>query len=258
MAQNEPVQTNRHSIILTNIRATPSDSYPMDLPTVVVDVPHDQAEDVHAFNRVRTGGGAGSSERTGTYQTNQGKNIVWTMVALHAEDQLRQRVAWALYQIFVISDKAVNTPRSEAWHAYYDIFVRHAFGCYRDVLREVSYSPMMGDYLTYRGNKAMASDGSYPDENFAREIMQLFSIGLHKLNTDGAPPLCTDCTHALTFHTYILILYSYRTFTCMHCLRNTNMLCLHCRHTGSRCQRPDGGYLHQRRHTNVCESVDWP
>ena len=63
-----------------------------------------------------------------------------------------------------------------------------AFGNYRGVMREVAYSPMMGEYLSFSGNKAMSFDGSYPDENFAREIMQLFSIGLYKLNSDGALP----------------------------------------------------------------------
>jgi uncharacterized protein (DUF1800 family) len=65
-------------------------------------------------------------------------------------------------------------------------FVRHAFGSYRDVLREVSYSPMMASYLTSLKNKAIAF-GSYPDENYAREVMQLFSVGLHRLNPDGTP-----------------------------------------------------------------------
>ena len=68
----------------------------------------------------------------------------------------------------------------------YGQFVRHAFGSYRDVMREVSYSPMMADYLTFLRNKGVAF-GSYPDENYAREVMQLFSIGLHRLNPDGTP-----------------------------------------------------------------------
>jgi uncharacterized protein (DUF1800 family) len=52
---------------------------------------------------------------------------------------------------------------------YYDIFVRNAFGNYRDILKEVAYSPLMGDYLTYRANRAFASNRNFPDENFARE-----------------------------------------------------------------------------------------
>ena len=103
----------------------------------------------------------------------------------------------------------------ETWHAYFDIFVRNAFGNFRDVLREVSYSPMMATYLTFLQNKGIAYDASYPDENFAREVrrpglsarrrlgvvptvcarvcasqvMQLFTIGLWKLNDDGTQKL---------------------------------------------------------------------
>lgn len=73
-----------------------------------------------------------------------------------------------------------------ALQVYYDIFVRNAFGSYRDILREVAYSPLMGDYLTYRQNRRYADRRNFPDENFAREIMQLFSIGLFQLNTDGS------------------------------------------------------------------------
>ena len=78
---------------------------------------------------------------------------------------------------------------------YYDIFVINAFGSYRDILREVSYSPMMGDMLTYYESKSSEYVWKrkgmiqYADENYAREIMQLFSVGLVKLNMDGTPVL---------------------------------------------------------------------
>lgn len=111
---------------------------------------------------------------------------IWTMLALKAPDQLRQRVAWALAQIFVVAPDDATMSHTEMYVHYYDIFVRHAFGNFRDVLREVTYSPVMGDYLTYKRNRAFDSDGVYPDENYAREIMQLFSIGLWKLNSDGS------------------------------------------------------------------------
>lgn len=114
-----------------------------------------------------------------------GKNIIWTMQAQYAQDQLRQRMAWALYQIFVVSDDAMIAEAAEAWCAYTDIFVRHAFGSFRSVLREVSWSPMMAQYLTYLDNRAQAYSGSYPDENYAREVMQLFTTGLWSLNDDG-------------------------------------------------------------------------
>eukprot|EP00434_Breviolum_minutum_P034158 symbB.v1.2.030222.t2/scaffold3380.1/size79486/8 len=109
---------------------------------------------------------------------------VWTMHALYAQDQLRQRMAWALSQVLVL---AVNgfEGQTEMWLNYYDIFVRNAFGSFRDVLREVTYNPIMGDYLTFKRNRAFDESNNYPDENFAREIMQLFTIGLWKLNPDG-------------------------------------------------------------------------
>eukprot|EP00933_Yihiella_yeosuensis_P021713 TRINITY_DN1715_c0_g1_i2.p1 TRINITY_DN1715_c0_g1~~TRINITY_DN1715_c0_g1_i2.p1 ORF type:complete len:1866 (-),score=308.01 TRINITY_DN1715_c0_g1_i2:397-5517(-) len=116
----------------------------------------------------------------------RGKTTVWLAKALHAKDQLRQRVAWALSQIFVVSDSIGREERIEMWVNYYDIFVRNAFGNYRDVLREVTYSPVMGDYLTFKRNRAFDFTNNYPDENYAREIMQLFSIGLWKLNPDGS------------------------------------------------------------------------
>ena len=123
------------------------------------------------------------------YSQNEGKSIVWTNVVWKAPDQLRQRVAWALSQILVIGEAGLDSQSQlhEPWSNFYDIFTRHAFGNYRDVLREVSYSPMMGEYLTYRNNKAFAAStpNSAPDENYAREIMQLFSIGLYELNADG-------------------------------------------------------------------------
>ena len=74
--------------------------------------------------------------------------------------------------------------------------MRHAFGSYLDVMREVAYSPMMAGYLTFLLNKAQFYTGSYPDENFAREIMQLFSIGLWRLNPDGTRALDSGASGA--------------------------------------------------------------
>ena len=76
--------------------------------------------------------------------------MVWYSIAIDASDQLRQRIAWALSQIFVIGEEGAKHPQAtERWVMYYDIFVRNAFGNFRDVLDEVTYSPMMGYYLTY-------------------------------------------------------------------------------------------------------------
>lgn len=115
-------------------------------------------------------------------------------IFLTADDQLRQRMAFALSQILVVSPIQVDsdTRETEIYFNYYDIFVRHAFGSYRDILREVSYSPMMAEMLSYLGSRSasyvLEDEGrvSRPDENFAREIMQLFSIGLFQLKMDGS------------------------------------------------------------------------
>ncbi len=108
--------------------------------------------------------------------------------AVIAPDQLRQRVAWALSQIFVISaaDSAVGEhPRGIM--AYHDMLATTGLGNFRELLRQVSLSPMMGAYLSHlRNQKDDPATGRVPDENYAREVMQLFSIGLVELNPDGS------------------------------------------------------------------------
>ncbi|MEM6819087.1 MAG: DUF1800 family protein [Pseudomonadota bacterium] len=115
----------------------------------------------------------------------------WTH-AVAADDQLRQRVAFALSQILVVSNAGGETlsdvPHAVAW--YQDILRRNAFGNYRTLLEEVTYSPAMGFYLTYiDSKKADPLTGRMPDENYAREILQLFSIGLIELQADGSARL---------------------------------------------------------------------
>ncbi|MEZ5650172.1 MAG: DUF1800 domain-containing protein [Burkholderiaceae bacterium] len=114
------------------------------------------------------------------------QNGFWRNAAV-GSDQLRQRVAFALSQIFVVSmmDGNVNRyPRGVA--DYYDRLARNAFGNFRTLLQEVSLHPMMGLYLSHLANqRADPQTGRVPDENFARELMQLFTIGLYELNVDG-------------------------------------------------------------------------
>lgn len=114
-------------------------------------------------------------------------NSFWRR-ALTADDQLRQRTVFALSQIFVISlqDNAVgDQPRAVAH--YMDMLGEQGFGNYRSLLESVSRHPMMGTYLTsIRNRKADPRTGRVPDENYAREVMQLFSIGLQQLNADGS------------------------------------------------------------------------
>jgi uncharacterized protein (DUF1800 family) len=114
-------------------------------------------------------------------------NSFWKQ-AVSGDDQLRQRVAFALSQIFVISlqDSTVgDNPRAVA--DYLDMLGTQSFGNYRSLLESVSRHPMMGSYLSsMRNRKADARTGRVPDENYAREVMQLFSIGLQQLNDDGS------------------------------------------------------------------------
>ncbi len=111
----------------------------------------------------------------------------WWFNAVNAPDQLRQRVAFALSEIFVASDRngtLVNF--QEGMADYYDMLVLNAFGNYRDLLEDVTLHPVMGVYLSMLGNeKPDLVNNIRPDENYAREVMQLFSIGLVELNSDG-------------------------------------------------------------------------
>jgi uncharacterized protein (DUF1800 family) len=126
-------------------------------------------------------------------QNNQDDSLVqesfWQQ-SLTAPDELRQRVKYALSQIFVISSNNTtsiqNMPRGEA--SYYDMLGNDAFGNYRQLLQDVTLSPMMGQFLSALGNdKGNATTD--PDENYAREVMQLFTIGLWQLNDDGSQQL---------------------------------------------------------------------
>ena len=108
--------------------------------------------------------------------------------ALYGEDQLRMRVMFALSQIVVIASDDVDSYQPVAFANYLDMLHRASFGNYCDLVREVTMSPMMAHYLTYYGNmKADPETGRAPDENYAREVMQLFTIGLEELNLDGSP-----------------------------------------------------------------------
>lgn len=102
-------------------------------------------------------------------------------------DLLRQRVALALSQIFSFSNKLESENYGEGSGYFYDILLDNAFGNYEDLLMDITLQPMMSNYLTfYKNPKSNSATNQFPDENYAREIMQLFTIGLYKLNTDGS------------------------------------------------------------------------
>lgn len=110
----------------------------------------------------------------------------WIKASLWGADQLRQRMAYALSEILVVSE---NEGELE-WHQdalinYYDLLVSHSLGNYRDLLGVISRNPIMAEYLSFSGMRK--SDGTLNlDENYARELLQLFTIGVFKLNIDGS------------------------------------------------------------------------
>jgi uncharacterized protein (DUF1800 family) len=131
--------------------------------------------------------------RSATTTTAQPSNrqAAWWQIAVTAPDQLRQRVAFALSEIFVISDQnGTISGATEGAANYYDLLVRGAFGNFRQLLEDVTLSPMMGIYLSSLRNGKGTFDAqgnvlTSADENYAREVMQLFTIGLRQLNPDG-------------------------------------------------------------------------
>lgn len=120
----------------------------------------------------------------------------WWHRSLKAEDQLRQRVAFALSEIWVVSQYGVSSGGIEGNKSlsnYYDILLEHSFGNYRDLMQDVTLNPVMGEYLSMlRNRKPDLERNIRPDENFARELMQLFTVGLVELNLDGTAKTDAD------------------------------------------------------------------
>lgn len=113
--------------------------------------------------------------------------------SIAADDQLRQRMAYALSQIMVISSQSDLGRAPQTVAAYMDVLTTGAFGNFRQLIENVTYSPAMAVYLTYlRNQKPDPVTGRVPDENYARELMQLFTVGLVELNQDGSPLLDAD------------------------------------------------------------------
>ncbi|MBT5902953.1 MAG: DUF1800 family protein [Opitutaceae bacterium] len=141
------------------------------------------ADTVAEWEAVPANGRGNNNARPGFYH----RNSAWFKDVMNGEDQLRQRVAFALSQIFVIS---IENTQLLNWEngvtAYHDVLMDHAFGDFRALLEKVTLQPSMGLYLSHlRNAKADPETGSLPDENYAREVMQLFTIGLNELQPDG-------------------------------------------------------------------------
>lgn len=110
----------------------------------------------------------------------------WWQYHMTSPDAVRQRVALALSEVLVVSSNSSFGNNGYALADYYDIFLEHGLGNYRDIMEDVTLHASMGIYLTYLNNpKTDTTQNRFPDENYARELMQLFTIGLYELNNDG-------------------------------------------------------------------------
>ncbi len=128
-------------------------------------------------------------------------NYAWWTNTIKNDDQLRQRIAYALSQILVISINSDLQDHGEGLSSFYDILMKHSFGNYRDLLLEVTLNPNMGYYLSHFNNpRAIPEENIHPDENYAREIMQLFTIGLYELNNDGSRKLDAEGNFIPTYN----------------------------------------------------------
>jgi uncharacterized protein (DUF1800 family) len=118
--------------------------------------------------------------------------MVWNQL-IASPDPVRKRLAYALSQFFVVSTNSIEiTWRSNAMAAYWDVLNRNALGNFRQLLEDVTLNPAMGVYLSTLDNKKEDTrTGRVPDENYAREVMQLFTIGLNELNNDGSKKIGT-------------------------------------------------------------------
>lgn len=159
-------------------------------------------------------------ESLGSGQTNAALHAArvdaWFRNAVNGPDQLRQRVAFALSEILVVSQNSALDGAPFALASYYDLLATHAFGNYFDLLHSVTLHPAMGVYLSMLGNrKADPQKNIRPDENFARELLQLFTIGLVELDIDGTPKLDSS-GHTIPTYTQDVIEEFARVYTGWH------------------------------------------
>jgi len=132
------------------------------------------------------------NKNAGSFHSPRFRLTSWYENVLNEKDQLRHKVAYALSQIIVESDfEPIFTRRAEAIARYFDILYDNALGSYKKLLTDISFNSGMSMFLTFNGSKKHYKNSAgidvYPDENYAREIMQLFAIGLNKLRMDGTP-----------------------------------------------------------------------
>jgi len=135
---------------------------------------------------------AGYSDESFKFVEDGWDRSMWRQL-ISAPDQLRQRVGLALLDMLVVSIQGPDIPwRPFGMSSYMDVLLDNAFGNFRNLLGAISTNCMMAFYLTFLDNRKSNGQGSQPDENYAREVMQLFTIGLHELNQDGTEKLGPD------------------------------------------------------------------
>ncbi len=131
--------------------------------------------------------GYGNVQSTNNYYDNSypGDYMIWNQL-FTSGDGVRKRAALALTEFFVISLSGLDFSwRSHGAAAWWDMLSANAFGNFRTLLEAVTLNPAMGYYLNTKGNQKENAAGRQPDENYAREVMQLMTIGLYQLNADG-------------------------------------------------------------------------
>lgn len=142
--------------------------------------------DIHKENLIETGQDTTLADGDDSYFVRNYFLFSWWKYVMQSEDVLRAKVALALSEIIVVSAIPDFQYQPLGLSSFYDILVRNAFGNYRDLIEEVTFHPIMGKYLTFLNNRKTNIDKNrFPDENYAREIMQLFTIGLYELNLNG-------------------------------------------------------------------------
>lgn len=155
-----------------------------------------------------------SDVNTYFFNTYPAEFMLWNQL-FTAQDGMRKRIALGLSEFFVASMQSAEfTWRSHAYAQYWDLLVKNAFGNFRQLLEDVTLSPAMGYYLNTRGNlKENTATGRVPDENYGREVMQLFTIGLYQLNLDGTVMIDTVTGKKLETYTQDDVTNIARVFT---------------------------------------------
>ncbi len=166
------------------------------------------------FNMAQTSQVAILNGRTEAVTYNQYWDSWWKL-ANTAPDQLRQRVAFALSQHFVVSqNKSLLSQVPFGMATYYDMLGRDGLGNFRQLLEDVTLSPMMGEYLDMRGNKkADPTRGTNPNENYGREVLQLFTIGLNQMWPDGTLKLDAATGQPIATYDQSVVVAFARAFT---------------------------------------------